>query len=154
MSEVRRVVVDLTEDQDVAIAVAEADTHEAEDVPLLSEGGDGEDEPLPRRARENEDGTVTLTLRFPVDIIFRATKNGGTRTETVEELTFHKMTGADMRVVASAPKDAMIDAGLARCTRINPARMKLLVDRMDARDFTAATTVMNRFLGGGTTTGR
>lgn len=121
------------------------------DVVELSEGADGA-EGLPKTATEQEDGTVLLRLAHPVRLKFK--RGGVVREEAFEELTFHRLTGADMRVIAQAEKGAIDATAIARSTRMDQGKANALYDRMDAADSVSCGRVVAHFLGAGTKTGR
>lgn len=121
------------------------------DVVDLAEGEDGA-EGLPKTAVEQEDGTVLLRLAHPVRLKFK--RGGVVREEAFEELTFHRLTGADMRVIAQAEKGLMDVTAIARSTRMDQGKMNALYDRMDAADAVSCGRVVAHFLGAGTKTGR
>jgi hypothetical protein len=141
-----RLVVDLTEEAPAAGAAAPA-----EDVLVLGdEGPDG----LPVQAKRQEDGSVVLPLRHPVTLRYRRAGTDTVREETVAELRFYRLTGADMRAIAAASQDAMMPVSIARSVRIPEGKFNAIHDRMDAADVTAACLVVGHFLGGGRRTGR
>jgi hypothetical protein len=108
---------------------------------------------LPKRAVLNPDGTVALPLRYPVTL--RVQRGGETLREDVHEaITFHRMTGADLRAITAASGDAGVAVAVARSSRLSlPVAMKLF-DRMDAADAADAAAVAGFFLGSGDRTGR
>lgn len=107
---------------------------------------------LPSHAKKNMDGSVTLPLFYPVKLMTQ--KGGEVRERRFEELTFHRLSGADQRAIA-ATSDAMTSVvALARSTRINQAVMNALYDKMDMADLGDAGRVLNHFLSNGPTTGR
>lgn len=105
---------------------------------------------LPARAVRNADGTVTLPLRYPVALTVRSSA-GATRTETYAELTFHRLTGADIRALQSASKESQPALLLARSSRTREAVMSAVFDRMDAADIADASLVVESFFGAGRT---
>ncbi|MEP9350567.1 phage tail assembly protein [Xanthobacter sp. KR7-225] len=105
---------------------------------------------LPARAVRNGDGTVTLPLRFPVALTVRSS-TGATRTESYAELTFHRLTGADIRALQSASKESQPALLLARSSRTREAVMNAVFDRMDAADIADASKVVESFFGAGRT---
>jgi len=106
---------------------------------------------LPAHARPNADGSVTLPLRFPVQQLVK--KDGKTRTDRYDALTFHRLTGADQRAIANAGEDMMAVVAFARSTRIGQAVMLALFDKMDMADITSGGQVLNSFFKSGPTTG-
>jgi hypothetical protein len=122
--------------------------------PDLVEIGEGEDDTqgLPKAATEQGDGTVLLRLAQPVRLKFK--RGGVVREEAFEALTFHRLTGADMRVIAQAERGMVDVTAIARSTRMDLGRMNALYDRMDAADTVSCGRVVAHFLGAGTKTGR
>lgn len=105
------------------------------------------DEGLPDHAIEQADGSVRLPLKFPVTLKFKT--RGSIREEHFAELVFHRLTGADMRVIKGAKQEHMTPVAAARSTRIHEGRMNAVYDRMDAVDTTSVDLVVMHFLGGG-----
>jgi hypothetical protein len=99
---------------------------------------------LPARARLNDDGSVTLPLTKPVTLTI--SKAGKERQETYVELTFHELTGLDLRLVAQE-KDEMKQTivTLARATKTSVGRMNVLFDRLSQRDVKGATDIISYF---------
>ena len=122
-------------DPDVVQLAAEADT-----------------ETLPKRAVRNADGTVTLTLAYPVVLKFRKGQ-GEVTEERYEQLVMHRLTGADMRAISAASRETLTTVAIARSTRLSEGKMAAVFDRMDGSDALAAGQVVSAFLGNGTTTG-
>jgi hypothetical protein len=123
----------------------------ADDIETLDVAGD---DGLPKHARRQPDGSVILPLLYPVTLRYRTP---GATTPTEEhhaELHFRRLTGADMRAVASAPAEDRAVVVIARSAQVKPALMHRLYDRMDAADANAASAVVGFFLGSGRTTGR
>jgi hypothetical protein len=108
---------------------------------------------IPRRAVRNADGTITLPLRYPVTLAIRSSR-AGVRTEKYEALTFHRLTGADIRAVQSSSKDSQPIVMLAKSSRIRDAVMNVLFDKMDGGDIADASAVVDSFFGNGRTTGK
>lgn len=144
----RRVMVDLTEDEAGAVP-AEAAPAPAP-VPVL----DANEEALPERAERQEDGSIRLPLRFPVTLAYRATHSDKVREELLDELTFSRLNGADLRAIAAVTNDKMIMMTLCRSSRIPERRFSLIFDRMDAADIDDAQRCIVGFLGNGRKTGR
>lgn len=108
---------------------------------------------LPKRARHNEDGSITLPLLRPVTL--RVQRGGETiREEHYAEVTFHRMNGADLRAVSAASKDSGLAVLFARASRLNPAVAARLFDRLDAADAADASAIGGFFFGSGGRTGR
>ena len=140
------IIVDLTED---GPAAGPAD---AADVVVVAE--DGEDAPLPKRARVQDDGSIILPLLYPVVLKYRSRGSDQVRAERFAEFHFRRMTGADMRAIAAASAGAGAMVTLARSTRIPEVKFSPIFDRMDAADIDDAFAVVARFLGTGRKTGR
>jgi hypothetical protein len=121
------------------------------DVVELAEGAE-EAQGLPKAATEQADGTVRLALAHPVRLKFK--RGGVVREETFDALTFHRLTGADMRAIAEAERAMMDVTAIARSTRMDLGKMSALYDRMDAADAVACARVVAHFLGAGQRTGR
>jgi hypothetical protein len=99
---------------------------------------------LPKRAVLNEDGTVTLTLIKQVSITIR--KDGKDRQEAYTALTFHRLKGIDLRLIAEEPTEMKRSImALARSTRTSSARMAALFDNLDQSDVEGATEVIAYF---------
>jgi hypothetical protein len=113
---------------------------------------DGEEEGLPPQAVEQPDGSIRLPLKYPVTLKF---KTGSTiREERFDALVFHRLNGADMRVIKAAKPEGILAVAMARSTRVHEGKMNAVYDRMDAFDTTAADLVIGHFLGAGQKTGR
>jgi hypothetical protein len=144
------IIVDLVEDAGPAQGPAAA---AGADVVVISD--DGAPAPLPARATEHPDGSVTLPLLFPVVLRYRARGSETVREERCESLTFGRLNGADMRAIAaSATGGAGIMVTLARSARMPEGKFGPLFDRLDAADIDDALAVVARFLGSGRKTGR
>lgn len=142
------IIVDLTEGEAGPAATAS----DAADVVVMAE--DGEDAPLPKRARLQDDGSIILPLLYPVVLRFRNRGNDQVRVERFDEFHFRRMTGADMRAIAAASSGAGPMVTLARSTRVAETKFSPIFDRMDAADIDDAFAVVARFLGTGRKTGR
>lgn len=146
---------------------AEADN---EDVPVLDTGsaperapGDGiaiiredeDEDALPAHAVQLDDGRVRLPLLHKAEVTYRKASKGEVHREVYRELTFRRLTGADMRAIMSAGKGAEpVIVAMARSAGIHMPIMQLLYDAMDGADVSAAAQVVSYFLGNGPTTGR
>lgn len=121
------------------------------DVVEIREGDDGEG--LPKHAAVQPDGSVMLPLLRPVTLRFR--KGGGeVREETLAEMHLHRLTGADMRAIAAASREAQAMVAIARSARIPAAKFSAIFDRMDGADIGAAARVLDHFLASGPRSGR
>lgn len=113
---------------------------------------DGLGDPLPESATLHEDGSISLVLRKKVGVV-RKTERGEKR-EDIASLTFHRLTGADMRAVSAASDINAQIVLLARSARLREAVMSKVFDSMDAADIVDAGRCVERFLGSGRKTGR
>ncbi|MGO4558326.1 hypothetical protein [Mesorhizobium sp. 2RAF21] len=155
----KEISIDLDEDQVQGSGSAEAIVDEEAPIAVDAEtDADVVDEDidpldrLPPHAKKNQDGSVTLPLKFPRDLQIR--KNGKVRTDRYERLVFHRLNGADQRAIAAAKEDDMSVVAFARSTRISQAIMNALFDKMDGADIAAGGQVLNSFFATGRTTGR
>lgn len=103
---------------------------------------------LPKLAIKNADGTVTLPLRLKVDVRIRD-HNGKERTDTYDKLTFHHLTGADIRAVQAAAKDMVNVVAFARATKISQNVMNVLFDKMHGADVNDGGEIIAAFMNGG-----
>jgi hypothetical protein len=141
-------VVDLVEDTPASAA------HGGDaEVVVLSDDGEARTG-LPARAAQQEDGSVILTLRFPVVLRFRRNGSDEVREERVDALRFHRMTGADMRAISAASRDAAMPVMLARSARMAEGKLTPILDRMDAADVDDAVAVVGSFMGSSRFTAR
>jgi hypothetical protein len=153
------VEIDLVEDEDVvrvgsaAIAVDEDSSIGAvlADDDVVDEDLDPADR-LPKKARKNADGSVTLALLYPRKVISK--KDGKVREREFAEIVMHRLTGADQRVIAGVSDDLTAVIAFARSTRLPQAVMNVLFDKLDAADINAMGQVLNHFFGSGPKTGR
>ena len=142
--------IDLDED---ATSVGAAVDDEDRPVALREDAADIVDEDvnpldkLPDHAIQNDDGSVTLALAFPKTLLSR--RDGKVRERKFEELTFHRLTGADQRAIASATEAMQSVVAFAQSTRLNQAVMNALFDKMDAADIADGGRVLNHFLTSG-----
>lgn len=109
-------------------------------------------EPLPAAAVLNDDGSITLVLRKPVTVLRKTAS--GERSELIEQMTFHRLTGADMRAVAAVTDINAQIVLMARSARMREAVMGKIFDAMDAADVVDAGLCVERFFGTGRKTGR
>lgn len=148
-----KVVVDL--DEDNAAGVVDEDAKVAATAELPADVVDEDVDPLdrlPPLAVTNADGTVTLPLKFPVELQIR--KDGKIRVDCYFELTFHRLTGADFRAIGAVSEEMQTVVAIGRSARMSQAVMNALFDRMDAADIAAAGQVLNSFFATGRRTGR
>ena len=101
---------------------------------------------LPEGAEQNADGSVTLTLAYPITLRTRIAGSDVVHEEPITELVLHRLSGADMRRIMATRK-AMGAMALARSSRLTPARMALIAARMDASDVSAANAVVAEIAG-------
>ncbi len=113
---------------------------------------DGSLDRLPKEAKRNANGTVTLTLHFPQVLSIR--KDSKISERRFETLTFHRLTGRDQRAIASATDEMQTVVALAQSAKLNQAVMNALYEKMDMADITNCGRVLNHFLTNGPTTGR
>lgn len=108
---------------------------------------------LPESAVRNADGTITLTLFEPIDVIYRSSHNGE-RKETYSALTFGRLNGADIRALQAAAPAAQGAVLLARSAKVREGIMNALWDRMDGSDIAAAQEIVKLFFETGPKTRR
>lgn len=106
---------------------------------------------LPKDAKRNEDGSVTLPLN--VEVTLRTKKDGKVKERVFKELVFYRLVGADQRAIAAASDEHQVVTSFARATRNNQAVMNALFDKMDLSDITRGGRVLNYFLNNGPKTG-
>lgn len=149
------VTIDLDEDQDNKLdAVIDVDNPAALDGerdPDVIDEDAGQVDQLPEDAVKNADGSVSLALKFPVTL--RTKKNGDIKERVYRELTFHRLTGADMRVISSAKGEDQNAVTFARSTRMYQVIMNALFDKMDLTDIERAGRVLVFFVSNGRKTG-
>ena len=109
-------------------------------------------EKLPRNARKNADGSVTVTLRFPQTVTSR--KDGRIRERRFSDIVMHRLNGADQRAIAGVAEDMSPVVAFARSARLPQAVMNVLFDKLDAADINAMGEVLSHFFGSGRKTGR
>ncbi|MEO2039818.1 MAG: hypothetical protein ABGW90_14165 [Martelella sp.] len=141
-------IVDETEVEDVAV-LGEAN---AADDDIVDEDATDPLDKLPSHAIRNADGTITLPLYDTVRIKVRA--SGKIKEKVFESLTFHRLNGADTRVIAEAPESLQNIVTFARSCRLNQAVMNAVWDKMDASDIANGGRVLNHFLTSGRKTPR
>jgi len=92
---------------------------------------------------DNEDGTKTMRLSYPVEMRYRRASDGKCeRTETISELTFRAGTGADMHAVENAPRGAAPRLLFCRLAGITEKTF----DKLDLRDIGAGMDIVTDFL--------
>ncbi|MBR0681909.1 hypothetical protein GXW74_15550 [Roseomonas eburnea] len=142
------VIVEIEEE---GAAVAAASSPADPDVVVIDEDDDGKG--LPKHAVRRRDGTIELPLSVPVTLRYRRGQDGPVREESLDRLVLHRLTGADMRAISAASKDAQITVMIARCARINEAKFGAIFDKMDGADVGFAARVVEHFLSSGPRTG-
>ncbi len=108
---------------------------------VIDDGSEEKAAKLPARAVRNEDGSITLTLSAPVSLTVKTGR--GSSEEVYADLTFHEMTGRDLRQIAQAKAEMQTIVALACATKISVARMNGLFDQLKAKDVTAAAAVIS-----------
>jgi Phage tail assembly chaperone proteins, E, or 41 or 14 len=98
---------------------------------------------------QNDDGTLTYRLRFPVSVKYR--QGSQERQENITELTFRRVTGADLRAIGKFKDDMDIMTTLfTRLSNTNP----VIFDQLDAEDIERATKAISDFFPGVRKTGK
>ncbi len=134
------VVVDLTEDA----APAAVDPNL---VVIPAEGAD--DDALPDNAVMQDDGTILLTLNYPVSLKWKTQGSDAVREDKHTTLTFHRLTGADVTAMLNNGNQSNAMVGMARSCRLPSGRFKAIYDRMDGGDAIAAARCLSFFLSPG-----
>lgn len=124
---------------------------DAADNDIVDEDIDPADR-LPKHARKNADGSVTLPLMHPRQLTTR--KDGKIRERKFEDLVMHRLTGADQRAIAGVSDDLTNVVAFARSTRMSQAVMNVLYDKLDMADINAMGQVLSHFFGSGQKTGK
>lgn len=110
------------------------------------------DSKLPKRARPNANGSVTLPLFQEVRL--NTKKDGQVRERVFTELVFHRFNGADLRAIQSTSDAKATIVTFSRSTRIPEMVMDKLFDRMDGVDIADGGRIIETFLTSGPKTGR
>ncbi len=110
------------------------------------------DSKLPKRARKNKDGSVTLPLFENITLTTR--KDGKIRERVFTELVFHRFRGADLRAIQATSDAKASILTFARSTRISEMVMDKLFDLMDGVDIADGGRIIETFLTSGPKTGR
>ena len=144
---VKRMAADA--DESVIELPAEPAAHD-DDVVLEDEAvADG----LPKRAKRNPDGSITLPLLYPRTL--KVVRSGETiREERFDDVVMHRLTGADLMAIASSSGEAGLATAFARSTRLNPAIATRLFAKLDGADAADAGAIIGFFCGVGGRTGR
>lgn len=123
----------------------------ADDVVVIAEEGD-EVDPLPANAVLQPDGSVILTLRFPVALKWKREGSDDVRIEERRTLHMRRLTGGDMRAVMAAGQGHAVPTGIAKSCRMQQGVFNKLFDMMDGADAGAAAQVFSFFLDAGAPT--
>ncbi len=110
------------------------------------------DSKLPKRARPNANGSVTLPLFEKVTLTTR--KEGKVRERVFTELVFHRFNGADLRAIQATSDAKASIVTFSRSTRISEMVMDKLFDKMDGVDIADGGRIIETFLTSGPKTGR
>ncbi len=110
------------------------------------------DSKLPKRARPNANGSVTLPLFQEVRL--NTKKDGQVRERVFTELVFHRFNGADLRAIQSTSDAKATIVTFSRSTRISEMVMDKLFDRMDGVDIADGGRIIETFLTSGPKAGR
>jgi hypothetical protein len=110
------------------------------------------DSKLPKRARPNTNGSVTLPLFEKVTLTTR--KEGKVRERVFTELVFHRFNGADLRAIQATSDAKASIVTFSRSTRISEMVMDKLFDKMDGVDIADGGRIIESFLTSGPKTGR
>lgn len=110
------------------------------------------DSKLPKRARPNANGSVTLPLFENVTLTTR--KEGKVRERVFTELVFHRFNGADLRAIQATSDAKASIVTFSRSTRISEMVMDKLFDKMDGVDIADGGRIIESFLTSGPKTGR
>jgi hypothetical protein len=108
---------------------------------------------LPKGAVRNADGTVTLTLQFPVEQQSKRASDAAPTTTQYDTLTMRRLKGRDLTRIAEARNGTGGMVGVALSAGIPEILFARLWDKMDAVDITAAAEVLQYFLGNGAKAG-
>lgn len=101
---------------------------------------------LPDGASVQPDGSVLLHLAYPVQLAFRAAGDAGAKAEAIDRLSFRRLTGADVGKITAAADARATMVALGCALGWTPARVALLMERIDAADMTAAAAVIAALL--------
>ncbi len=129
----------------------------ADDLPMLgAPGAHGADDlppDFPVNAVMETDGSVMLTLRYPVVLKFRDAA-GAVTSESYSALHMKRFTGKTLREVQSAPAAHYAAQMIASSTGLMLGKAEILHDQMDAADISAVLRVGLFFIMPGRKTGR
>lgn len=133
------------------VVVEEETQATALDPALVIEGEDAAE--LPRGAVRLANGSIKLTLRYPVVLRIKSGTTGEVREDRTETLVLHRLTGEHL-LAAQSSGGQFLRTLLAKSARMSDAKMAGLLRSMDAIDASAAADVVSVFTGSGPTTGR
>ncbi|MDZ7926145.1 MAG: hypothetical protein U5L46_03060 [Agrobacterium sp.] len=157
MGTTKNVTIDLDEDEPSGEVLSNTETVINEDAgsnvadDIIDEDASA-DSKLPKRARPNANGSVTLPLFESVTLVTR--KDGKVRDRVFTELVFNRFNGADLRAI-QATSDAKASVVMfSRSTRISEMVMDKLFDKMDGVDVADGHRIVMSFLTSGTKTGQ
>jgi hypothetical protein len=122
------------------------------DVVTLVEG-DAENA-LPKHAKLNDDGTVTLPLFVPTSIKYQAGAGGVVKEDSFSEFTMRRFNGGDMEIIQSVSSSKSGYTAIAISAGIARPLFNVLAKKMDGADLQAASDVVIYFLKNGPRTGR
>ncbi len=124
----------------------------ASDVVVLT---DAETEnALPKHAKLNDDGTVTLPLFVPVSLKYASAAGGVVKEDNFTEFNMRRLTGGDMELIQGAGAGQAANVAIALSAGIQRQMFKVLSKKMDGADLQAAGAVVTYFLTNGPRTGR
>ncbi|HAU75224.1 MAG TPA: hypothetical protein DCW88_06730 [Agrobacterium sp.] len=110
------------------------------------------DSKLPKRARPNRDGSVTLPLFEKVTLVTK--KDDKVQERVFTELVFYRFRGADLRAIQATSDAKATIVTFSRSTRISEMVMDKLFDKMDGVDIADGGRIIETFLTSGPKTGR
>lgn len=149
--------IDIDEDEPNSEALSSAETVINEDTganladDIIDEDVKA-DSKLPKRARPNANGSVTLPLFEKVTLTTR--REGKVRERVFSELVFHRFNGADLRAIQATSDAKASIVTFSRSTRISEMVMDKLFDKMDGVDIADGGRIIESFLTSGPKTGR
>jgi hypothetical protein len=94
----------------------------------------------------HDDGTATLRLEYPVTLRYKA-QGGQERTELLDELTYRRATGREVRAIGPTVQSAPLQAGLT-LTALLTGKPDAIIDKLDGTDAMRAAGVAIGFLSG------
>ncbi|NSL22367.1 hypothetical protein [Agrobacterium tumefaciens] len=151
------ITIDLDEDEPSGEVLSSTETVINEDAgsnvadDIIDEDASA-DSKLPKRARPNANGSVTLPLFEKVTLTTR--KDGKVRDRVFTELVFHRFRGADLRAIQATSDAKASIVTFSRSTRISEMVMDKLFDKMDGVDIADGGRIIETFLTSGPKTGR